>query len=160
MTPQAQREKLPKEKRPRFFSRSAERDQGYAPWMGAAWRRGYRVLTHGAHPPHVAGRAHARYTPASCRGTRSLASRSRLFRQPSRRQRNEKPHIVRLILGLVRRTVAADLSAFRALVKYNIPSPWIRLYSDRLHLSSAGIRTVPRKNVHMERPKTVRTVIA
>jgi hypothetical protein len=27
-------------------SRSAERDQGYAPWMGAAWRRGYRVLTH------------------------------------------------------------------------------------------------------------------
>jgi hypothetical protein len=35
LTPQAQRKKFTKKKRRWEISRSAERDQGYAPWMGA-----------------------------------------------------------------------------------------------------------------------------
>ena len=38
--------KVIKRETPGIVSRSAERDQGYAPWMGAHWRGGYGVLTH------------------------------------------------------------------------------------------------------------------
>ncbi|MBQ1963299.1 MAG: hypothetical protein II369_04190, partial [Clostridia bacterium] len=60
-------------------SPSADGEEGSAPSTCAAWRRGYRVLTHGAHPFRSAKRAHARRVAARCCETRSRAVRSRFF---------------------------------------------------------------------------------
>ena len=78
----------------------------------------------------------------------------------ARRQTDQKADAVRLLLRLVRGTVAADLAALGAAVNDDVSLSRIRLDTNRLKLSTALVGSVSRVHVNVERPQTKRTVVA
>ncbi len=74
-------------------------------------------------------------------------------------QLDNKRHIVRAV-PLKCRFISADFSAFCAFMYYNKAFFCVGLCLNRLKLSTAGICSVPRVYINMERPQAVGAVIS
>ena len=80
--------------------------------------------------------------------------------QPSGGEADEQPNAVRLGFCFVGGSVAVDFSAFGALVQNHVTLFGIGFYSDGLHLPAAGVGTVSRIDVHVERPEAEGAMVA
>ena len=74
-------------------------------------------------------------------------------------QVDDEANIVRLNISLVSSFTTAKLAAFFASGNDDIPLLGIGLGRNRLQLSSAGVGTVARVDVHVKRPQTEGTMI-
>ena len=82
--------------------------------------------------------------------------RSDLFRG----QRNDLSEIVGLNFHIVRRLISADLAAFFTAVNDDVAFFGIGLHLDRAQNAAAGVGAVAGVDIHVQRAKTARTVVA
>ena len=78
----------------------------------------------------------------------------------ARRETDQERAVVGLNLGFVRGTVSVDLPAFGATVNDHKALLGIGLGADRLHWSAAFICAISRIDIHMQRPKAKRAMVA
>ena len=60
----------------------------------------------------------------------------------------------------MRGTVAMQFSAFGTAVNDDVSLFWVGFYADGLHLTPAGVGTIPGIDVYVEGPQTKRAVVA
>ena len=78
----------------------------------------------------------------------------------ARGQLDEQFDAIRLNLCLVCRTVAVNLAAFGATVNNDVSLACVGLGANGFHLPPTGIGSVTGIDIHVQRPKTKRAVVA